>query len=70
MNRDTEPSRIPVKRLFQNMRKRQIRQKYKKVILKSIPMSSKIYDLLKKLEAMVCELIGNTEKRLFVYLIF
>mgnify|MGYP000356226176 CR=1 FL=1 len=46
VNRDTEPSRIPVKRLFQNMRKRQIRQKYKKILLKSIPMS-KIYDLLK-----------------------
>ena len=48
VKRDREPSRIPVKRLFQNMKKRQIRQKYKKILLKSIPMSSKIYYLLKK----------------------
>lgn len=41
--RDREPSRIPVKKVIQIMRKRKLRQKFKRIIRKTIPISSKLF---------------------------
>ena len=45
VKRDREPSRVPVRMLIWKMRKRLSRRKYKKIILKSIPVSCKTYHL-------------------------
>ena len=45
-SRNREPSRIPVKRVIQTMRKRKLRKKLKSIIRKSIPTSSKLFHLI------------------------
>ena len=45
-SRNREPSRIPVKRVIQTMRKRKLRKKLKRIIRKSIPTSSKLFRLI------------------------
>ena len=42
-SRDREPSRIPVKKVIQIMRKRKLRQKFKRIIRTTIPTSSKLF---------------------------
>lgn len=44
--RDREPSRIPVQKLFRILRKRRLRQKFRKFVKISTPLSSKVYELL------------------------
>ena len=44
--RDREPSRVPLKMLIRKLKKRVSRQKLKKIILKSTPVSSKMHHLL------------------------
>ena len=46
VKRDREPSRVPVKMLIRKLKKRVSRQKLKKIILKSTPVSSKMHHLL------------------------
>ena len=43
---DREPSRVPLKMLIPKLKKRVSRQKLKKIILKSTPVSSKMHHLL------------------------
>ena len=43
--RDREPSRIPVKKIIQTMRRRKVRQKLKGILRKVTPKSSSIYSL-------------------------
>ena len=45
-SRDREPSRIPVKKVIQTMRKRKLRKKFKRILRKSIPTSSKLFHLI------------------------
>ena len=45
-SRDREPSRIPAKKVIQIMRKRKLRQKFKTILRKSIPASSKLFHLI------------------------
>ena len=42
-SRDREPSRIPIKKVIQIMRKRKLRQKFKRIIRTTIPTSSKLF---------------------------
>ena len=42
-SRRREPSRIPVKKVIQTMRKRKLRQKFKRNLRKSTPTSSKLF---------------------------
>ena len=42
-SRDREPSRIPVKKVIQTMRKRKLRKKFKRILRKSTPTSSKLF---------------------------
>ena len=42
-SRDRETSRIPVKKVIQIMRKRKLRQKFKRIIRTTIPTSSKLF---------------------------
>ena len=45
-SRNREPSRIPVKKVIQTMRKRKLRQKLKRILRKSTPASSKLFHLI------------------------
>jgi len=45
-SRDREPSRIPVKEVIQTLRKRKLRQKFKRILRKSTPTSSKLFYLI------------------------
>ena len=42
-SRDREPSRIPVKKVIQIMRRKKLRQKFKRIIRTTIPTSSKLF---------------------------
>ena len=42
-SRDREPSRIPLKKVIQVMRKRKLRQKFKRIVGTTIPTSSKFF---------------------------
>ena len=44
--RDREPSRIPVKKIIQTMRRRKVRQKLKSILRKVTPKSSSVYTLV------------------------
>ena len=44
--RDREPSRIPVKKVIQTMRKRKLWQKFERILRKSTLTSSKLFHLL------------------------
>ena len=46
VKRDREPSRVPLKMLIRKLKKRVSRQKLKKIMLKSTPVSSKMHHLL------------------------
>ena len=52
------------------MRKRQIRQKYKKILQKLIPLSSKIYDLLKNYKLCYVNYVHRRDGFLTKYLRF
>ena len=61
VKRDREPSRIPVKRLVQKMRKRRVRRKYKKNILKLTPVSSEMHHLLKNYRLWYANYVHRTD---------
>ena len=61
VKRDREPSRIPVKRLIQKMRKRRVRRKYKKNILKLTPVSSEMHRLLKNYRLWYVNYVHRTD---------
>ena len=42
-SRDREPSRIPIKKVIQITRKRKLRQKFKRIMRTTIPISSKLF---------------------------
>ena len=61
VKRDREPSRIPVKRLIQKLRKRRVRRKYKKKILTLTPVSSEMHHLLKNYRLWYVNYVHRTD---------
>jgi len=45
--RCTEPSRLPVKRVKRFLKKRKLRKKIRNYVLKNVPKSSKVYQIIR-----------------------